>query len=146
MHFVLRSTLLVLAVTLPALAQTPSVRVAIPLGVATSDIGTSDAKDADHVYVTLDTVHIVNPSHHAAQAYEPKDFHLLAGGHTYLPSVRPGLGSLDLSVPGIVAPGDSTSVTVSFLVPSGITNARFEFTPHWIDDAGDTVDWCCYYL
>jgi hypothetical protein len=59
--------------------------------------------------------------------------------------VRPGLGALDLRQGSVIAPGTSTLVTVTFLVPNSATYAKFEFTPHWISDGGFTVDWCCYY-
>jgi len=35
---------------------------------------------------------------------------------------------------------------VTFLVPDAVTTAKFEFVPHWFDDAGGMVDFCCFYL
>jgi hypothetical protein len=81
-----------------------------------------------------------------AQSYEPKDFHLITDDKTYFPTVRPGLEALDVRQTGIVGPGSTMRVTVTFLVPSAVTKAKFEFTPHWMSDSGATVDWCCYYL
>jgi hypothetical protein len=146
MLFFSRLALLLIAMVLPALADSPPVRVAIPSGLRTSDISTTDSQKTGFKYVTIDSVQVTNPSNQEAQNYDPKDFHLLVGDTIYLPSVRPGLGALDLRQPGIVGPGGSTRITVSFLVPNDVTAAKFEFTPHWMSDQGFTVDWCCYYL
>jgi hypothetical protein len=146
MQSVILLTLLFLAAATPGPAGMTPVRVAVPIGIATSDISTTNAKDPLREYVTIEGIRVLNPSHHAAQGYDPKDFHLLVGDHVYLPSARPDAGSLDLKTPGVLAPGRAALVTVSFLVPAGIASAKFEFMPHWMDDAGETVDWCCYYL
>jgi hypothetical protein len=145
MRLGIRLALLILATGLPVSADTTPVRVAIPFGLETSDISTTSAKDPGHKYVTIDGVRVVNPSRHAANGYEVKDFHLLVGERRYLPVVRPGLASLDLHLPGNVGPGQATDVTVSFLVPADTETAKFEFTPHWSSDSGASVDWCCYY-
>jgi len=146
MLFLIRLGLLALAMTMPVFAESTPVRVAIPLDLGTSDVSTGDSQKPGFKYVTIDSVRLENPSRHEAQGYEPHDFHLLVDDKTYLPSVRPGLGSLDLRQGGVLGPGGSTQVTVSFLVPDGTTKAKFEFTPHWQSDAGFTVDWCCEYL
>jgi Domain of unknown function (DUF4352) len=145
MHFLIRLGLLALVTAAPALAEITPVRVFIPRGIATSDVNTGDSQKPGFKYVTIESLHIVNPSRHEAQAYEPKNFHLLVDDKTYLPTVRPGLGALDLHEGSALAPGASTDVTVSFLVPDDTTKANFEFTPHWQSDAGFTVDWCCEY-
>jgi hypothetical protein len=146
MHFLTRLVVLALAMTAPTLAQDTSVRVVIPRGLTTSDITTSDApQKPGYKYVTIDSVRLVNPSRHDAQSYEPKNFHLLVDERTYYPSTRPGLGALDLHEGGVLSPGGSTQVTVSFLVPAATTFAKFEFTPHWLSDSGFTIDWCCDY-
>jgi hypothetical protein len=145
MHFLIRLGLLALAATAPAFADSTPVRVAIPLGLTTSDVNTGDSQKPGFKYVTIESVQIVNPSRHETQAFEPKEFHLLVGDKKYLPTVRPGLGAIDLHQGSALAPGGSTQVTVSFLVPDDTTNANFEFTPHWQSDAGFTVDWCCEY-
>ena len=137
MQSVILLTLLFLAAATPGPAGMTPVRVAVPIGIATSDISTTNAKDPLREYVTIEGIRVLNPS---------KDFHLLVGDHVYLPSARPDAGSLDLKTPGVLAPGRAALVTVSFLVPAGIASAKFEFMPHWMDDAGETVDWCCYYL
>jgi hypothetical protein len=146
MHFLVRLALLVIATALPALAESTPVRVLVPIGLRTSDVSTSDSQKPGFKYVTIDSVQVLNPSRHNAQAYEPAQFHLLAGDKTYVPSVRPGLGSLDLHEGAALAPGASMLVTVSFLVPDSVETAKFEFTPHWMNDDGATVDWCCLYL
>jgi hypothetical protein len=146
MRFVIGLALFVTAMGLPAFADTVPVHVAIPFGLTTSDIDTSSGPDAAHKYVTIDSVRVVNPSHRDANGYEPKQFHLLVADARYLPVVRPGLGALDLSEPAVLGPGQATQVTVTFLVPAATTAAKFEFTPHWQNDDGATVDWCCYYL
>ena len=146
MQFLIRLGLFALATTVPTLAQDAPIRVAIPRGLTTSDVVTSDApQKPGYKYVTIDAVRLVNPSRHEAQSYEPKDFHLLAQERTYLPSARPGLLALDLHQGGVLAPASSTTVTVTFLVPASLTSAKFEFTPHWTSDAGFEVDWCCDY-
>jgi hypothetical protein len=146
MHFFIRLGLLFTALALPALAETTPVRVLIPVGLRAGDVSTSDSPKTGFKYVTIDSVQVVNPSRSSGQSFEPKDFHLLVDDSTYFPSVRPGLGALDLRQPGIVGPGQGLRITVSFLVPASVTSAKFEFTPHWMSDAGFSVDWCCEYL
>jgi hypothetical protein len=146
MHFFTRLALLIFATALPAYAGSSAVRVLVPAGLSTSDISTSESQKPGFKYVTLESVQVVNPSREFAQSYEPKNFHLLVDDKVYIPSVRPGLGALDLRQIGVVAPGGAMEVTVSFLVPDAVTTAKFEFTPHWMSDSGFTVDWCCYYL
>jgi hypothetical protein len=146
MHFATRFTFFVLALwAVPALADTVPVRVAIPLGLRAGDVTTSAAKTAGSKFVTVENVSVDNPSRDVPQSYKPSDFHLLAGDKSFTPSVRPGLGAVDLSEASVVAPGQTLRVTVSFLVPASVTTAKFEFTPHWMSDAGFTADWCCYY-
>jgi hypothetical protein len=146
MHFLVRLALVVTVTALPAFADSTPVRVYVPLGLQTSDVSTSDSQKTGFKYVTIDSVQVVNPSRHNAQSYEPEQFHLLADDKTYVPSVRPGLGSLDLQEGAALSPGGTMQVTVSFLVPDSVKSAKFEFTPHWTNDAGATVDWCCLYL
>jgi hypothetical protein len=145
MRFVIWLALFVATTGVPVWADTTPVRVAVPIGLTTSDISTASAKDSRFEYVTIGGVAAKNPSRHEANGFEVADFHLIVGDKQYLPVVRPGLGSLDLHLPGVLGPGEATSVTVSFLVPAGTTAAKFEFTPHWMSDSGITVDWCCYY-
>ena len=146
MHFLVRLALVVIATASPVFADSIPVRVYVPIGLQTSDVSTSDSQKTGFKYVTIDSVQVVNPSRHSAQSYEPEQFHLLADGKTYVPSVRPGLGSLDLHEGAALSPGGTMQVTVSFLVPDSVKSAKFEFTPHWMNDAGATVDWCCLYL
>ncbi len=135
-----------LALAPPALANAlPQVRVAIPYGLETGFASTTPSAVAGKKYVTIQGVRLVNPSRHAANSFAPKEFGLLAGERRYTPVVRPGEASLDLSQTGILAPGASQLVTVTFLVPDDLTYAKFEFTPHWLSDAGFTVDYCCLY-
>jgi len=96
-------------------------------------------------YVTVQNVLLINPSRLFAQSYTPHDFHLLVDEKVYYPSVRPGLDALDVSEPNILGPNQSVRTDVSFLVPNSVTEAKFEFTPHWQSDAGYSVDYCCLY-
>jgi hypothetical protein len=146
MHFATRFTFFVLALwALPALADSVPVRVALPFGLHAGDITTSASKTPGQKFVTIDNVAVANPSRDEPQSYKPSDFHLLAGDKSYTPSVRPGLAAVDLSEASVLSPGQTLRVTVSFLVPDSVTSAKFEFTPHWMSDAGFTADWCCYY-
>ncbi len=147
MHFFIRFTLLSLALwALPALADTVPVRVALPFGLSAGDISTGASKNPAEKFVTIANVQVENPSHDEPQSYKPGDFHLLVGDKIYTPSVRPGLAAIDLSESSVLAPGQTLRVTVSFLVPAATASAKFEFTPHWMSDAGFTADWCCLYL
>jgi hypothetical protein len=148
MHFPLRSTLLcafALLAAAPARADVAPVRVEIPLGLGAGDVTTQAAPDPTRKYVTVGSVRLANPSRYIAQGFEPTQFHLLVDDVSYTPSVRPGLAALDLSSPSLLGPGESTTVTVSFLVPVSVTTAKFEFTPHWQSDDGHIVDFCCLY-
>jgi len=146
MHFAARLIFFALALrALPASADPPPVRVALPLGLAAGDVTTGVASGAGQKYVTVENVVAGNPSHAEPQSYKVSDFRLLADGKTYAPGVRPGLAALDLSQDGVLEPGRTLRVTVSFLVPASLAAAKLEFTPHWTSDAGFIVDWCCYY-
>jgi len=146
MHLLTRAVLLSLLLGgAPALAEAAPVLVGIPVGLHVSDTTTGPAKTPGKKYVTIEDLELVNPSSAYPQSYETGQFHLLVGDQTYLPAVRPGLGAIDLSNGSILGPGGQTTVTVSFLVPRATTSAKFEFTPHWLDDSGFTVDWCCEY-
>jgi hypothetical protein len=144
MHFCTRVVLAVLVVSpAPALADTLPVSVAIPVGLHAGS--TTEAGPNGQKYVSVEDLQIVNPSSQLAQSYKPSEFHLLIGEKTYLPVVRPGLGAIDLSEGSVLGPREQLRVTVTFLVPGRAAGAKFEFTPHWYDDAGFTVDWCCEY-
>jgi len=146
MHFHTRVLVAALALTAaPVFADTLPIRVVVPAGLHTSNVVTAEAPSAAQKYVTIEGVEIVNPSTYLGQSFRPQNFHLLIGDQTYLPVVRPHLGSVDLSEPSILGPRERTDVTISFLVPASASRAKLEFTPHWYDDTGFTVDWCCFY-
>jgi|SRR5271165_2189290 len=145
MHFLRRGFwLAALLVAVPTLANAGSVRVLIPYNISANLAQTTAAND-DMQYVTVPGLRIVNPSRHFAQTYAPHDFHLLVGDTVYYPVVRPGYAALDLNESGILGPSQSELVDVSFLVPNKVSLAKFEFTPHWQNDAGYMVDYCCLY-
>jgi hypothetical protein len=125
-------------------ADSPSVRVRVPVGLSSGFSTTSPAPDGN-IYVTVETVRAVNPSSVNYGPYEPRDFHLLADGRTYYPVTRPGLAALDLSTAGTVRPRGSLLATVTFEVPATVTTADFEFIPPWFDDNGASVAFCCLY-
>jgi hypothetical protein len=133
-----------LVVSGPALANTGSVRVLLPYNI-NADLAQTTAANEDMQYVTVPGLLIVNPSRLFAQTFRPHDFHLLVGETVYYPVVRPGYNAVDLSEAGIVGPSQSQRVDVSFLVPNKVSVAKFEFTPHWQNDAGYMVDYCCLY-
>ncbi|HMD02293.1 MAG TPA: hypothetical protein VKG44_04940 [Candidatus Baltobacteraceae bacterium] len=132
-------------VAVPALADTVPVRVHVPYNIRTGFAITSDAPNEDQKFVTVQSVFVVNPSRYFAQSYKKDDFHLLVGDRVYYPTPRPRENAIDVSRGGILASGGRENVDVSFLVPVGTTDAKFEFTPHWQDDAGFSVDYCCLY-
>ncbi len=145
MHFLSRGIwIAVLLVAVPSFANAGPVRVLLPYNVSANLAQTTSANE-DMQYVTVPGLRIANPSRLFAQTYKPHDFHLLVGDTVYFPVVRPGYNALDLSEPGILAPSQSTLVDVSFLVPNKVSVAKFEFTPHWQNDAGYMVDYCCLY-
>ena len=148
MLYVFRSVmLLIAATTLPALAgeATSSVLVAIPIGLTTSSRSTTPSHISAMEYVSVEGVRLANPSRVFAQSYERTNFHLIAGDVVYEPVVRPRLGAIDFHEPSLLGPGETTLVTVTFLVPTPTTTAKFEFVPHRLADDGRTVDWCCLY-
>ena len=120
------------------------VRVAIPLGMTSGFAGTSQATNGT-IYVTISTVSAPNPSGVDVQFYDASEFHLIVDERAYPAIVRPGLGGLDFSGSGMVRPNESLTVTLSFEVPAGTTSAKLEFLPHWFDDHGGSVVFCCYY-
>ena len=129
---------------LAARADAPLVQVRVPQGL-TADFPTTQLASDGTLFVTVGSVRAVNPNSHDYAPYEPRQFHLIAGGHTYYPVVRPGLGALDLSTGGVVPPKGSLLVTVTFDVPIGTRVGYFEFIPHWFDDSGASVAFCCLY-
>jgi hypothetical protein len=144
MHFFRAVVLVALVVSAaPAFADNLPVSVAIPVGLHAG--AASEAGPAGQKYVSVEDLQIANPSSELAQSYTPAEFHLLIDEKTYLPVVRPGLAAIDLSEGSVLGPREQVRVTVTFLVPARTTSAKFEFTPHWYDDAGFTVDWCCEY-
>ena len=128
-----------------ARADAPIVNVRIPAGLTAGFPGTSVAANGN-LYVTVPEVRATNANSSQYMPYEPRDFHLLVHDHVYYPVVRPGLSSLDLSNGGTVRPNGTLVVTVTFEVPPGVTNADFEFIPHWVDNNGGSVNFCCLYL
>jgi hypothetical protein len=128
----------------PACADPALVQVRIPQGLTADFPSTQPAADGN-LYVTVPSLRAFNPNSHDYGPYDPHDFHLIANGQTYYPVVRPGLAALDLSTPGTVPPKGSLLVTVSFEVPPGTKSAYFEFLPHWFDDNGASVAFCCLY-
>lgn len=126
-------------------ADAPIVSVRVPAGLITGFPGTSVASNGN-LYVTVPEVRATNVNSSQYMTYEPRDFHLLVHDQVYYPVVRPGLGSLDLSNSGTVRPNGTLVVTVTFEVPPGVTNADFEFIPHWVDNNGGSVNFCCLYL
>lgn len=149
MHFA-RRVFLALAVltqlSSPARAETLAVRVAIPSGLGTSGTETSESRTPGFKYVTIENVRLENPSQERPQTYAREQFRILAGDHVYTPVVRPHLDAIDLHEAGLLAPSESTLVTVTFSLPSAETSVKFEFVPHWMSDDGHTVDFCCLYL
>lgn len=135
-----------LASTSPALAGTAPVRVLIPAGLNAGFSVVSASKVPGQKYVSVEDVRIFNPSAHMPQSFTPDEFHLLAGDRTYEPVVRPGYAAVDLHESTVLAPHQGVVQTVSFLIPDAVTDAKFEFVPHWFDDAGAMVDYCCFYL
>jgi hypothetical protein len=130
---------------IPAKADAPQVQVRIPLDLRAGFATSAPAPDG-MTYVTIDTVLAVNPSSTDFGPFEPHDFHLIAGDRVYYPVVRPGLGAIDLSWPGIVPPRGTLRVTVTFKVREDVTSADFEFIPrHWFADDGSSVAFCCLY-
>jgi hypothetical protein len=145
MHFLLRGIwFAVLLVAVPILANAGSVRVLLPYNIS-GDLAQTTTANEDMQYVTVPGLRIVNPSRLFAQTYKPHDFHLLVGDTVYYPVARPGYNAIDLTEAGILAPNQSQLVDVSFLVPNKVSVAKFEFTPHWQNDAGYMVDYCCLY-
>ncbi|MBV9103265.1 MAG: hypothetical protein JO060_06715, partial [Candidatus Eremiobacteraeota bacterium] len=122
-------------------AEAPIVQVRIPQGLTTDFVGTQAGPNGS-LYVTIPSIRAFNPNSHDYGPYEPDEFHLIVDGHTFYPVVRPGLGAIDLSTPGIVPPKGSLLVTVTFKVPAGTKVAEFEFVPHWFDDNGGSVAFC----
>ena len=145
MHFLFRGIwIAVLLVAVPSLAAAGPVRVLLPYNI-NANLSQTTAASEDMKYVTVPGLLIVNPSRLFAQTFTPHEFHLLVGDSVYYPTVRPGYNALDLSEDGILGPNQSTRVDVTFLVPNKVSLAKFEFTPHWQNDAGYMVDYCCLY-
>ena len=143
-RFVLAAFTVTFAIVFLSRIESPPVRVAIPLGLTAGFSSTTRATNGT-VYVTIDTVSVRNPSGVAVQFYEASDFRLLVDEREYPPVVRPGLRALDFSGSGSVRPNEPLRVTLTFEVPSGTSNAELEFLPHWFDDNGGRVAFCCYY-
>jgi hypothetical protein len=127
-----------------ASADPSAVYVRFPLGLS-AGITTVSAGPDDEKYVSVEDLVVRNPSRLSLQTADPRDFHLIAGTHTYAPVVRPGFASTDLSQRELVGPNETLRTTVTFRVPASVTRADFEFTPHWYSDDGRTVDYCCEY-
>ena len=125
-------------------ASVVPVRVAVPLGMTAGFPSTTQATNGT-VYVTVGSVSARNPSGTDVQFYDARDFRLLVDERVYTPVVRPGLGGLDFSGSGMLRPNESLTVTVTFEVPAGTTSASLGFLPHWFDDHGASVVFCCYY-
>jgi hypothetical protein len=136
----------VLAAGGTALADPSPVRVLIPAGLNAGFSEASPSKVPGMKYVSVEDVRLFNPSGYMAQSFKPSDFHLLAGDSVFQPVVRPGYKAVDLSEPSVLAPHQGLVQTVTFLVPDAVTTAKFEFVPHWFDDAGGMVDFCGFYL
>ncbi|HEY0799062.1 MAG TPA: hypothetical protein VGD50_07915 [Candidatus Baltobacteraceae bacterium] len=130
------------ALCVPLASAADDVRVLMPQDV-TSGIPYTAPASKGFEYVTVPSVHAHNPSHYRAQGYDAREFHLLIGDTILYPVERPKLGALDFTSADIAGPGETTSVTVTFLVPIGTETAQFEFLPHWQADDGATVDFCC---
>jgi acetamidase/formamidase len=142
-----RSTLIIAGLMLfapAARADQPFVQVRVPVGLSSGFVTTAPAPNGN-LYVTIDSVRAVNPSAYNYGTYDVRDFHLVAGDRTYYPVTRPGLAAIDLSSGGTVRPKGSLLTTVTFQVPPTVTIADFEFVPHWFDDNGASVAFCCYY-
>ena len=127
-----------------ARADEPFVQVRVPVGMSSGFVTTAPAANGN-LYVTIDSVRAINPSSFNFGPYDVRDFHLLADGRTYYPVTRPGLAALDLSNGGTVRPKSALIATVTFEVPPTVKTADFEFIPHWFDDNGASVAYCCFY-
>jgi hypothetical protein len=137
-------SLLILAAAVPAGADEPFVQIRIPLGLTTDFTFARRAADGN-LYVTVPSLRAHNPNANDFGPYDPSEFHLVVGDRTYLPVVRPGLGAIDLANAGIVPPNGTLVVTVTFEVPPATTVADLEFVPHWFDNNGASVAFCCLY-